>query len=152
LAEDVDGNGAVEPLDVLLAINYLNTGTPGVSPIFADVTGDGLLTPQDVLRIINAINGAVAAQVLPESEPGPLAAANTAADPDSAAETVVRPWHPASGLLESSPAPAGSLRAQATPVALLAASSIRDVFRDFEDDLAATLDAIAADVQQAWAA
>ncbi len=63
---DVDGNGQVAALDVLIIINSLNlqgsrplfapvpgSGTP---PPFWDVTGDDWLTPADVLGVINYIN------------------------------------------------------------------------------------------------
>jgi hypothetical protein len=65
---DVDGNGRVEPLDVLLVINYINahpgSTAPPASPEsparYYDVAdgpdGDGQITPLDVLTIINYIN------------------------------------------------------------------------------------------------
>ncbi len=63
LNEDVDNNGAVDPLDVLILINEINragsrtldgTGLP--SPPYFDVNGDRSIGPIDVLQIINYIN------------------------------------------------------------------------------------------------
>ncbi|MFT5522472.1 MAG: hypothetical protein ACI9G1_003862 [Pirellulaceae bacterium] len=63
-AYDVDGNGRVEPLDVLLIINRLNATGPqalpdppeGPPPYF-DVSGDGRIAPIDALQVVNRING-----------------------------------------------------------------------------------------------
>jgi hypothetical protein len=60
---DVDGNGHVTPVDVLLVINVLNGGAggpPGTqeSDQYLDVNGDGQLTALDVLQVINFLNGA----------------------------------------------------------------------------------------------
>jgi hypothetical protein len=77
LAEDVNGDGYVTPLDALQLINAINTGgvrtltapAPDTAfpPPYLDVTGDGDLTPLDVLRVINNIN----AGGQPEGEAGP---------------------------------------------------------------------------------
>jgi 6-phosphogluconolactonase (cycloisomerase 2 family) len=62
---DVDGSGAVEPVDVLILINYINSHpnnpilpvTPPPPPyLYYDVDNDGACTPADVLRVINQIN------------------------------------------------------------------------------------------------
>ncbi len=67
---DVNGDGQVTPLDVLILVNLLNqegyqlpppgvgggSGEPG-SVIYPDVNGDGKLSPVDVLIIVNYING-----------------------------------------------------------------------------------------------
>ncbi|MEC9002399.1 MAG: dockerin type I domain-containing protein [Planctomycetota bacterium] len=62
---DVDGNGLVTPLDVLLGINKLNSqrsnlpvagGLGTFSSVYLDVNGDGLLTPLDTLMIIDLLN------------------------------------------------------------------------------------------------
>lgn len=58
---DVNGDGYVSPIDVLLIINTLNqearTGAQGESrtgsTLFPDVDGDGRVTPFDALQIIN---------------------------------------------------------------------------------------------------
>ncbi|MCY2990952.1 MAG: Ig-like domain-containing protein [Planctomycetota bacterium] len=62
-AHDVDGNGNVAPLDVLIIINYLNlTGVGGEAeaslrgPPYLDVDGDHHVTPSDVLTIIQELN------------------------------------------------------------------------------------------------
>lgn len=60
---DVDADGFVSPLDVLLIINYINRGGATQLPSrtikekpFLDVNNDGLLGPVDALIIINYIN------------------------------------------------------------------------------------------------
>lgn len=62
---DVNGDGAVSPLDVLRVINLLNASTAGEvenagslsSPFDAeDVNADGVVTPLDALLIVNNIN------------------------------------------------------------------------------------------------
>lgn len=58
---DVDGNGAVTPLDALAIINYLNVYGPGPvgpgDPGFGyDVNGDGEVTALDALLVINYLN------------------------------------------------------------------------------------------------
>jgi hypothetical protein len=64
-ALDVDSDGQVKPLDVLLIINYINargSGRPPVLPSpqgpvhYFDVSGDSLVAPLDVLLVINYIN------------------------------------------------------------------------------------------------
>jgi hypothetical protein len=68
LAADVDGNGTVTPLDVLLVINWINTSSSGPVPstppdwtsgscLFVDVSGDEFVSPIDVLLAINYLNG-----------------------------------------------------------------------------------------------
>ncbi len=68
MPEDVNNDGIITPLDVLVIINILNaqgshrlpppptSGTGEPILIWPDVTGDGLVTPLDVLRIINVLN------------------------------------------------------------------------------------------------
>ena len=63
-ANDVNGDGNVEPLDALLIINYINNngnGTappaaPEMPPPFYDVDGDGLVAARDALLVINELN------------------------------------------------------------------------------------------------
>lgn len=60
-ALDVNRDGYVSPMDVLLIINELNLSTGGlarttVAGNVLDVTGDGLLTPIDALQVINYLN------------------------------------------------------------------------------------------------
>jgi hypothetical protein len=78
LAQDVNGDGNVTPLDALQVINSINIGgirtlsvpTPSTAfpPPYLDVTGDGKLTPLDVLWVINYINTGG----LPEGEAVPV--------------------------------------------------------------------------------
>ncbi len=60
---DVDGNGSLDPFDVLAVINRLARNgigllpnTPLNPPLFYDVNGDWQATPLDVLNVINAFN------------------------------------------------------------------------------------------------
>lgn len=70
---DLNADGAVSPLDALLAINALNSGlagslarqlappalhglVPGASRCFLDADGDAQLTPGDPLRVINTFH------------------------------------------------------------------------------------------------
>lgn len=60
-ALDVNRDGLVTPMDVLLIINELNLATgrlarTTVAGNVLDVTGDGLLTPIDALQVINYLN------------------------------------------------------------------------------------------------
>jgi Dockerin type I domain len=75
---DVNDQGGVTPLDVLLIINYINAygagplptppPSPGPPP-YVDVDGDGQVTAQDVLAVINYINSQNAVgTVQPEGE------------------------------------------------------------------------------------
>jgi hypothetical protein len=62
---DIDGNGVVIPLDVLLIVNRLDSvgagrlPAPGVQvpQVLYDSNGDGDSTPLDVLLVINFLNG-----------------------------------------------------------------------------------------------
>jgi hypothetical protein len=62
---DVDGNGRVDPLDVLMTINEINANglrqldnsrSTDRSLLFVDINDDGFLDPLDALGIINFIN------------------------------------------------------------------------------------------------
>jgi hypothetical protein len=60
---DVDADGFVSPIDVLLIINFLNFNGSSVSvvglpdpPPYRDVNGDNFISPLDVLEVINFIN------------------------------------------------------------------------------------------------
>ncbi|MCY2992187.1 MAG: MBG domain-containing protein [Planctomycetota bacterium] len=75
---DVNNQGSVTPLAVLLIINYINAygagplptppPSPGPPP-YLDVDGDGQVTAQDVLAVINYINSQnVVGTVQPEGE------------------------------------------------------------------------------------
>jgi hypothetical protein len=75
---DVNGDGAVTPLDALLLINDLNNnGSPILawlaSPApYLDVNGDGSVTPIDVLVVVNHLNALGGAHG--EGEAGDIAA------------------------------------------------------------------------------
>lgn len=59
---DVNDDGIVSPLDVLMVVNALNSGDeilPGDNPAFdafVDTSGDDLLSPIDALLVINYLN------------------------------------------------------------------------------------------------
>ena len=66
---DVNGDGLVLPIDVLLVVNELNSRGTGTlperttaEPPYIDVNNDGLLQPLDALLIINEINSRAAAE------------------------------------------------------------------------------------------
>ena len=71
---DTNGNGDVEPLDVLNVINYINSNptmvapsrtASGMSGSFVDVTGDNVVSPLDALVIINELNSASGESSMP---------------------------------------------------------------------------------------
>jgi antitoxin (DNA-binding transcriptional repressor) of toxin-antitoxin stability system len=75
---DVNGDGGIEPGDVLIIINIINGRGPG--PLsgpyadgsgFIDVNGDGLVTPIDALLVINHLNNDSGLE--PNGEPEPPA-------------------------------------------------------------------------------
>ncbi|MCE9526346.1 MAG: hypothetical protein K8R36_09865, partial [Planctomycetales bacterium] len=59
---DANDDGIVSPVDALLVINRLNSGTPTLSkPLngqgaFVDINNDGEVSPLDALLIINWLN------------------------------------------------------------------------------------------------
>jgi Dockerin type I domain len=63
-AHDTNGDGQLDPLDVLQIINYLKRVGTGqlastrepLGPPFVDINGNGVLEPLDVLLVINALN------------------------------------------------------------------------------------------------
>lgn len=66
---DVNNDGLVVPLDVLILINHLNefgphelTATTSSPPPFLDVNGDNTIAPIDVLIVINRLNDAATAE------------------------------------------------------------------------------------------
>jgi hypothetical protein len=82
MPEDVDGNGHVAPMDVLIVVNELNengsqlaseTGeaeAAGQHSYYCDVNNDGLVTAIDALHVINLLNDpVVAAEGEAESDP-----------------------------------------------------------------------------------
>lgn len=92
---DNDLDFAVVAWDVLLIINYINSGSPyGVSPDtppddpFLDTSGDNYIAPDDVLKVINYINSAVPEQEGESSgsaAPPSLAASNVPSSPPAIA-------------------------------------------------------------------
>ncbi|XZE32750.1 cadherin domain-containing protein [Pirellulaceae bacterium SH501] len=72
---DVDADGSVSPLDVLVLVNEINTAgsralprpVPFSAP-FIDPTNDGVLDPLDVLQVVNFLNNLVGSGSGPEGE------------------------------------------------------------------------------------
>ena len=67
IANDVNGDGTISPLDALLVINNFDaslnfpSSTPSLSggpPPFVDVDNNGTVSPLDALLVINELNGA----------------------------------------------------------------------------------------------
>ena len=82
--QDVDGDGFVAPIDVLLVIDFLNahgsqpaTGNRPADMPFYDVNNDGFIAPVDVLEVINNLNQSSSAAAegeatsLPPASPEP---------------------------------------------------------------------------------
>ena len=79
MANDVNGDGAVSPIDALAIINYLNShgeGPLGALPSppsgpsdYLDVNGDGTVSPLDALTVINFLNGSAVATLAPPATP-----------------------------------------------------------------------------------
>ncbi|MCY2995842.1 MAG: dockerin type I domain-containing protein, partial [Planctomycetota bacterium] len=102
---DVNGDGVVTPLDVLVIINYINAhpdvvGLPNppdavMPPPYYDVNADGVCTPLDVLVVINYINahsgGSAEGEMLVEVSPSMLAQTRLA---DVPAGTATSRWMP----------------------------------------------------------
>ena len=60
---DVDADGFISPIDVLLIVNFINSNGPSTSvaslpspPPYRDVNGNNVIEPLDVLEVINFIN------------------------------------------------------------------------------------------------
>ncbi|MCY2983371.1 MAG: Ig-like domain-containing protein [Planctomycetota bacterium] len=60
---DVDADGFISPIDVLLIVNFINANGPSTSvaslpspPPYRDVNGNNVIEPLDVLEVINFIN------------------------------------------------------------------------------------------------
>jgi hypothetical protein len=61
---DVNADGSVSPLDVLIIVNFLNFAGASSIPVagleppppYRDVNGDNFISPLDVLEVINFIN------------------------------------------------------------------------------------------------
>jgi hypothetical protein len=60
---DVDADGFISPIDVLLIVNFINSNGPSTSvaslpspPPYRDVNGNNIIEPLDVLEVINFIN------------------------------------------------------------------------------------------------
>jgi hypothetical protein len=80
---DINGDGYVTSLDVLLAVNDMNVNgareldTPTLDGLFLDVTSDNLVTPGDILAIIDYLNKLSRESVLQgEGEASPVDSVN----------------------------------------------------------------------------
>ncbi|TVS10930.1 MAG: hypothetical protein EA424_24510 [Planctomycetaceae bacterium] len=87
---DVNDDGLITPLDVLIMINEINRNdirelpvpdpTSQQPPPYFDVSGDDWLTPQDVLLVVNYLNLHGPGPIPTGSSFGPLAASDGAID------------------------------------------------------------------------
>jgi hypothetical protein len=148
---DVNGDGSVSPIDVLISINAFGqdpgadlTG-PNTTAPWLDVNGDGEHTPQDILQIINYINsvsgignGEGEAIIIPAEDSNSTVALAAA----SSNNEVVEETEAIQPLLETTPA----TRRDSNDNTLARKSA--DNSESLEDVIAA----IAGDVQQAWIA
>jgi hypothetical protein len=98
---DINGDGRVSPLDLLLLLNELSKKgsrelelpSPGDAPFpYFDANGDGFASPKDALNLINCLNGVVCVSV-----PTPILAQVTLGSPDSTGVGVPVPAKPKSG-------------------------------------------------------
>ncbi len=93
LPADVNADGSVSPLDVLLLINYINLhgneaklpSPPGGPYLLLDVNGDQSCMAIDVLLVINAINSRLAARADGEAAAAVLAPSRAQTEPTWAA-------------------------------------------------------------------
>ncbi len=150
-ADDVDGNGAVTPLDALVIINELNANgnhalgqlaNPPSGPAdYLDVNGDGQVTPLDALTVINFLNApslaanssaAAIGQVTAAAAAAPLVAGSGPSPPTTAVSSLASAAATASGSgvaagssisANSWTAPQGSTAGPAPPNQLPASSS-----------------------------
>jgi hypothetical protein len=122
LPEDVNGDGFVSPIDVLILINYLNSKGPSEDPgpsrelpdvlwpdnpsyppppagQYYDVLGNGLVMPQDVLRVINYLNGVTGSPGAEGEASVAGAAMSDSAPTDAAAMLVVADYSLSPGTL-----------------------------------------------------
>jgi len=91
LSVNVDNDFDVVAWDVLLIINYINSGSPyGVSPDtppngpFYDTSGDNYISADDVLKVINYINAGGSEQEgesIGNAAPSSLAASSVLSSP-----------------------------------------------------------------------
>ena len=63
LAEDVNDDGLVSPIDALLVVNHMNRAgsgpvplSPESPPLYLDVNGDDYVSPHDALLVVNHLN------------------------------------------------------------------------------------------------
>jgi len=65
---DVNADGMISPMDVLILINYLNTNGPVTLPAgmprppYLDVNGDGAASAADVILVVNTLNNPAAGE------------------------------------------------------------------------------------------
>ena len=147
---DVNADGIVGALDVLLIINYINVHPDDISlpppglfpPPYYDVTNDRKVTPSDVLTVINYINSHLSTG---EGEAArlPLVASRPSRTASWPTITNLRPPRPTSRVEQFPAFAVASFSAQRG--SLLAEL---DAFCDLDS----TLDDIASNVAAAWAA
>ena len=141
---DVNGDGKVEPVDVLMLINKINRDGAGVLPPrtaddlhlpYFDVAGDGSVTPLDVLVLINHINlygtGAPAADAESAPPPGVFAVVVDGAGPAGAELPI---WSPG---IRADTRPGSSERRDVWPAERQTGHAVDHAFAQLGDDRAA---------------
>jgi hypothetical protein len=166
---DVNADGLIVPLDILLVVDDLNRNQtrllPSIyargeaPPPYVDVTGDGKATPEDVLLIVDYINqhGAGSVPTNPSASPSAAAgegeftatglpalpAANSAASPHPVVS------HPGSDRhRRERPVADAALFDQ--PIPRREATGLEFFAPRSDADLEAVLDVIAGDVEHGW--
>ncbi|MFO0871157.1 MAG: dockerin type I domain-containing protein, partial [Pirellulales bacterium] len=156
-AMDVNGDGFVTPLDVLLVINDMNNngsralvtgagGEAGASRVYLDVNRDLHVTPIDALLVVNYLNE------------GPNGEGEAAADPLSVALDSLAPENSTvvAGIAAASDASASNSTSNSV-VAVVASSGAKQLVVEDDSDsdedasLERLLDELAGDVAEGWA-
>jgi len=160
---DVNADGFVSPIDVLLVINTLNArgsgrlgpgGGEGESKIYVDTNADGILSPIDVLGVINYLNRRNAGNGEGEGEGTVLSEANLstpAVEPTvvAQAKTFDRSLDlPASQLSTSTVRLIGARTTDRMYGPSVHASAADSIFADDEDDFESLLDALAPSLEE----
>jgi hypothetical protein len=150
--EDVNGDGIVTPVDVLVLINTVNSRGAGPLPAartpadqsmpFVDVNGDDALSPLDVLAVINFLNATSASQPAPEAEgpdllPGELPVGLRETDTVAGRESARRPASSADLRLAEQTGPSHRVEeVRETPAKLASRFGLEDVLDEIASDVA----------------
>jgi hypothetical protein len=152
---DVNADGKVSPLDVLVVINIINAFEHYLAQgafkfgngVYPDVNGDSWVTPLDVLLLVNHVNRVLAGGVADEGESSDLPAMLGLVDPPltvAALPAATRTWSPAA--TRSAEGATGSAADPADGFVNPEAGSAADVlFAEFGEELRSGGDDLEAD-------